>query len=134
MSYNSSFYHGPALKAGAGVTGGQASQFAAAHGYRVVTGDSPTVGVAGGFTQGGGHSQLSGVYGLGADNVLEWEVVTAEGIHLVATPTKNSDLYWALSGGGGGTYEKQVRSSWAFLCLDSSRERGLDRGRKRETM
>lgn len=104
VSYNSSFYHGPALKAGAGVTGGQASQFAAAHGYRVVTGDSPTVGVAGGFTQGGGHSQLSGVYGLGADNVLEWEVVTAEGIHLVATPTKNSDLYWALSGGGGGTY------------------------------
>lgn len=104
VSYKSSFYRGPALKAGAGVTGGQAAQFAAAHGYRVVTGDSPTVGVAGGFTQGGGHSQLSGLYGVGADNVLEWEVVTPEGKHLVANPTKNSDLYWALSGGGGGTY------------------------------
>lgn len=104
VSYNSSFYNGPALKAGAGVTGGQAAEFAAAHGYRVVTGDSPTVGVAGGFTQGGGHSQLSGIYGVGADNVIEWEVVTPEGEHLVANPTKNSDLYWALSGGGGGTY------------------------------
>ena len=47
---------------------------------------------------------MSGLYGLGADNVLEWEVVTAEGKHVVATPTKYSDLYWALSGGGGGTY------------------------------
>ena len=45
-----------------------------------------------------------GAYGLAADNTLEWEVVTAEGEHLLATPELNSDLYWALSGGGGGTY------------------------------
>lgn len=36
--------------------------------------------------------------------MLEWEVVTAQGQHLTATPKQNSDLYWALSGGGGGTY------------------------------
>jgi hypothetical protein len=47
---------------------------------------------------------LSSVYGLGADQALEWEVSTANGTHLIATPTENSDLYWALSGGGGGTY------------------------------
>ncbi|KAG9514989.1 hypothetical protein KCU93_g9640, partial [Aureobasidium melanogenum] len=41
---------------------------------------------------------------MAADQVLEWEVVTADGTHLVATPTQHWDLYWALSGGGGGTY------------------------------
>jgi FAD/FMN-containing dehydrogenase len=41
---------------------------------------------------------------MGADQALEWEVVTANGTLVTATPTKNSDLYWALSGGGGGTY------------------------------
>jgi hypothetical protein len=41
---------------------------------------------------------------MAADQVLEWEVMTAEGKHLFATPTKHANLYWALSGGGGGTY------------------------------
>ena len=41
---------------------------------------------------------------MAADQALEWEVVTAIGEHLVATPSQNADLYWALSGGGGGTY------------------------------
>lgn len=58
----------------------------------------------GGYTQGGGHSPLSSRYGLAADQVLEWEVVDASGQLLVATREKNKDLYWALSGGGGGTY------------------------------
>lgn len=102
--YNTSYYRGPAIKIGAGVNGKEAAAFAAQHGYRFVVGSCPTVGVAGGYTQGGGHSFLSGLYGLGADNVLEWEVVTPAGQRLVATPKKNSDLYWALSGGGGGTY------------------------------
>jgi len=44
------------------------------------------------------------VHGLAADNVLEWEVVTADGRHIVASPELNSDLYWAMSGGGGGTF------------------------------
>ncbi|KAI0603272.1 FAD-binding domain-containing protein [Biscogniauxia sp. FL1348] len=103
-NYNSSFYNGPALKAGAGVQGAAAAEFAAQNGYRVVVGSCPDVGFVGGFTQGGGLSLLSGMYGLGADNVLEWELITASGEHLVATPTQNTDLYWALSGGGGGTY------------------------------
>lgn len=136
LTYNSSFYQGPALKSGAGVAGGEAAEFAAANGYRVVIGDSPTVGYVGGFTQGGGHSQLSGLYGLGADNVLEWEVITASGEHLVATPTQNSDLYWALSGGGGGTYAVVVsmtsrlfedgRSASATLSFSVDSTGGVD--------
>lgn len=58
----------------------------------------------GGYIQGGGHSILSTVYGLAADNLLQYEVVTADGRHLNASRTENSDLFWALSGGGGGTY------------------------------
>ncbi|KAJ4293058.1 hypothetical protein N0V88_005722 [Collariella sp. IMI 366227] len=44
------------------------------------------------------------VLSRGTDNSLEFEVVTGEGKHLIASPTQNSDLFWALNGGGGGTY------------------------------
>ncbi|KAI1303965.1 putative FAD-dependent isoamyl alcohol oxidase [Xylaria venustula] len=102
--YESANYTGPAIKLGSGVIGGEAIAAAAAAGYRVVGGECASVSLAGGYTQGGGHSMLNSAYGMAADNVLEWEVVTAAGEYLVATPENNTDLYWALSGGGGGTY------------------------------
>jgi FAD/FMN-containing dehydrogenase len=58
------------------------------------------VGLAGGFTLGGGHSPLATKFGLAADQVLEWEVITAKGELLTVTPTQNPDLFWALYGGG----------------------------------
>ncbi|TGJ81845.1 hypothetical protein E0Z10_g6919 [Xylaria hypoxylon] len=102
--YTGSYYKGPAIRLGAGVIGLEAQEAANAAGYRVVGGNCPSVGIAGGYSQGGGHSSMSNLYGMAADNILEWEVVTATGDHLVATPETNSELYWALSGGGGGTY------------------------------
>ncbi|KAI8632857.1 FAD-binding domain-containing protein [Xylariaceae sp. FL1651] len=102
--YSSDHYHGPALKVGAGVQIIEAVQFAAQSGFRVVVGSCPTVGVAGGYAQGGGYGLLASLYGLGADNVLEWEVITTDGKLVTASPNENSELYWALSGGGGGTY------------------------------
>lgn len=99
-----STYTGPAAKLGAGVIAGEADEFVGAAGYRVVTGECPSTGLVGGYSQGGGHSLLGGAYGMAADNVLEWEVVTPQGDHLVATPSSNADLYWAISGGGGGTF------------------------------
>ena len=89
---------------GAGVQGFEA--YAAAHeaGFSVTGGECPTVGLAGGYTQGGGHSALASKYGLAADQTLEWEVVTGKGEFVKASRTENADLYWALSGGGGGTY------------------------------
>lgn len=104
QSQSTSDYSGPAIKVGPGVTAGEALQIAAESGYRVVGGECASVGLGAGYTQGGGHSLLSSAYGLAADSVLEWEVVTADGQHLVATPQQNADLYWALSGGGGGTF------------------------------
>jgi hypothetical protein len=104
LNYSSSAYKGPAVKVGAGVIGAEALAAAHANNYVVVTGECPTVGIAGGYTQGGGHSALSTSFGLGADQTLEFEVVTALGKVVTASASQNSDLYWALSGGGGGTY------------------------------
>lgn len=102
--FESQAYSGPAIRIGAGMMGAEAYLAAHEAGYRLVGGDCPTVGIAGGYSQGGGHSPLLGYNGLGADNVLQWEVVTPTGDHVLATPEKNSDLYWAMSGGGGGTW------------------------------
>ncbi|KAI1763346.1 FAD-binding domain-containing protein [Hypoxylon sp. FL1150] len=99
-----SAYQGPAIKLGAGVEALEAYEFAHSHGLIVVGGNCPNVGLAGGYTQGGGISILSSKYGLAADQVLAWEVVTAAGDYVTASATENSDLFWALRGGGGGTY------------------------------
>ncbi|KAI3332375.1 isoamyl alcohol oxidase [Xylariaceae sp. AK1471] len=103
-SYNSTWYTGPAMKLGAGIQVEEAYMASHAYNSLVVGGDCATVGVAGGYLQGGGHSALSSMFGMGADNVLEWEVVDGTGRLLVASPERNADMYWALSGGGGGTY------------------------------
>lgn len=104
ITYTSSFYTGPAARIGAGVEYADLYPAASAHGYRVVGGACATVGVAGGFTQGGGHGPLGGAYGLAADQVLAWDVVTAAGDRVTASPAVNADLYWALAGGGAGNY------------------------------
>ncbi|KAL4964274.1 FAD-dependent oxidoreductase [Aspergillus stella-maris] len=99
------YYTGPALKMGAGVQGFEAYAAADENGYQVVGGECPSVGIAGGYTQGGGHSALSSRYGLGADQALAWEVVDGQGRHIIATrDNEHRNLYWALTGGGGGTY------------------------------
>ncbi|GFN20584.1 hypothetical protein AtubIFM55763_005690 [Aspergillus tubingensis] len=104
-NYTDSHYTGAAVRLGAGVQGFEAYEFADAHGYQIVGGECSSVGIAGGYSQGGGHSALSSRYGLAADQVLAWEVVTGTGEFVTATrDNEYKDLYWALSGGGGGTY------------------------------
>lgn len=104
-NYKSTEYSGSALKIGAGVQGFEAYSFAHKNKLDVVGGECESVGIAGGYTQGGGHSALSSRYGLGADQTLEWEVIDGQGRLLRAKPDNEyADLYWALSGGGGGTY------------------------------
>ncbi|KAK8075237.1 FAD binding domain-containing protein [Apiospora hydei] len=104
LDYTSTAYAGKAMKIGAGVQASEAQALAKANGLVVVEGDCPSVGIAGGYTQGGGTSPLASKFGLAADQVLEWEVLTGRGELLTATPTQNPDLYWALCGGGGCTY------------------------------
>lgn len=104
QEYNSSDYSGPAFKLGAGVQGFEIMTAARDVGMVVVGGECPTVGIAGGYTLGGGHSALSTNFGLSSDNVLNWEIVTASGELINANERENSDLFWALNGGGGSTY------------------------------
>lgn len=54
-AYKSANYNGPAIKLGAGVLAYEAYEVANSHGYRVVGGTCATVGIAGGYSQGGGH-------------------------------------------------------------------------------
>lgn len=104
IDWTSDRYQGKAMRMGAGVQGFEAYDAAHEQNLAMVGGECPTVGLAGGYTQGGGHSMLGSKYGLGADQVLEWEVIDGKGNHLIATREQNTDLFWALSGGGGGTY------------------------------
>lgn len=62
-----------------------------------------TVGV-GGLVQSGGFGSFSKNYGTAAAALLEAEMVTADGVTRIANACTNADLFWALKGGGGGSF------------------------------
>jgi FAD/FMN-containing dehydrogenase len=72
-------------------------------GRYVQGGGCTTVGVAG-LVQGGGFGPFSKGFGTAAANLLEAEVVTADGAVRITNAAMNPDLFWALKGGGGGTF------------------------------
>lgn len=93
---------GPAQIAhvGAGVEWGKVLAAAQEHGLAPLLGSSPTVGAVG-YTLGGGLGWLGRKYGLSLDNVVRFEVVTADGRLRKASTSENSELFWGLRGGGG---------------------------------
>ena len=70
-------------------------------GLAPLLGSSPEVGAVG-YTLGGGMGWLARKYGMAADSVRYFEVVTPEGELVRASQRENPDLFWALRGGGGG--------------------------------
>ncbi|SCO80541.1 related to isoamyl alcohol oxidase [Fusarium oxysporum] len=92
-----------AATVGAGVQDGEMNEALAAQNALAVGGTSYDVGVVG-WATGGGHGFATGKYGQGADNILEAEIVTPAGKVLIANQCQNQDLYWAIRGGGGGTF------------------------------
>jgi hypothetical protein len=72
-------------------------------GRYVQGGGCATVGVAG-LIQSGGFGSFSKNYGLAAASLLQAEIVTADGKALIANASTNPDLFWALKGGGGGSF------------------------------
>ncbi|HUA28815.1 MAG TPA: FAD-dependent oxidoreductase [Streptosporangiaceae bacterium] len=72
-------------------------------GRYVQGGGCTTVGVAG-LVQGGGFGSFSKGFGTAGANLLEAEVVTADGTVRIANAVSNPDLFWALKGGGAGTF------------------------------
>ena len=83
-----------------GLTAGEVTTAAAAHGLAVGFGDTGSVGI-GGITLGGGVGYLVRKYGLTIDNLLAAEVVTADGQILQVDEKNHADLFWAIRGGGG---------------------------------
>jgi FAD/FMN-containing dehydrogenase len=94
----------PAVTLGSGAIWMQAYDVVTTKGGTYVQGGGcTTVGVAG-LIQSGGFGSFSKHYGTAAAGLLEAEVVTADGKVRVANACTNPDLFWALKGGGGGTF------------------------------
>jgi FAD/FMN-containing dehydrogenase len=70
---------------------------ARSRGVNLVGGYTGTVSI-GGYLANGGHGQLSAKYGLGADMVLEIDLVTAAGEIITANECQNQDIFWAMRG------------------------------------
>lgn len=84
----------------AGCTWGDVDHATHAFGFATVSGVISTTGIAG-LTLGGGHGYLTRKYGLTIDNLLEADVVLADGTFITANEDQHEDLFWALKGGGG---------------------------------
>ncbi|KAI1387903.1 uncharacterized protein F4822DRAFT_295655 [Hypoxylon trugodes] len=102
-------YRGRAARVGAGVESWEMFAYMNRWNITTLVAGGYTVGAFGGWMAGGGHSALASKYGLGADQPLSIQVVTADGRFVTADPTQNTDLFYALRGGGGS------KQSYAFF-------------------
>ena len=84
----------------AGVLWQEATNAAAEHGLAALAGSSPDVGVVG-YSLGGGISWLARKHGLSANSIVAVEIVTADGRLVRADAEHETDLFWAVRGGGG---------------------------------
>ena len=91
---------GKTVRVQSGCTSGDVDHAAHAFGMAAISGIVSTTGVAG-LSLGGGTGNLTRTYGLAIDNVLEVDMVLADGSFVTANQNENPDLFWAVRGGGG---------------------------------
>jgi FAD/FMN-containing dehydrogenase len=99
-------------KVEAGCTLGDIDRKTHEYGMALPSGINSTTGI-GGLTLGGGLGYLTRKCGLTIDNLLEAEVVLADGSVVTANKKENPDLFWALRGGGGNF---GIVCSFIFSC------------------
>jgi FAD/FMN-containing dehydrogenase len=91
-----------AVKVGAGLQTGEYFNLMADNNIAMVAPGPNTVGVGGGWVGNGGHGNLAAYYGLGSDQMLSAQVVTADGRFVTADSETNADIFFAIRGGGAG--------------------------------
>ncbi|HWS45918.1 MAG TPA: FAD-binding oxidoreductase, partial [Acidimicrobiia bacterium] len=87
-------------RADAGLTWGEFDAATQEHGLACTGGRVTTTGIAG-LALGSGSGWLERKFGFVCDNLVQAEVVTADGRTVKASETENADLFWGLRGGGG---------------------------------
>ncbi|CAK7206603.1 hypothetical protein SEUCBS139899_009403 [Sporothrix eucalyptigena] len=102
--YRMGEYSGMAVRFGAGLESWELFNYMGAHNLSVAAPGGSTVGTLGGWFAMGGHGSVTSYLGLGSDQALSIEVVTADGRLVTADPFQNTDLFFALRGGGPSTY------------------------------
>ncbi|KAL7283963.1 hypothetical protein ACG7TL_001235 [Trametes sanguinea] len=100
-----------AITVGAGVQTQEVYEFADKVNRTIVGGYHQSIGFGGGYFLGGGHSVLSPVYGLAVDRVVQVKIVSPDGEYRTANECQNSDLFFALRGGGGSAFGVVIESS-----------------------
>jgi len=91
------------VRFGSGIVFHEAHKSAADNDRFIASGWAITVGITG-WSIGGGHGPFGSSSGLGVDNILEVDIVTATGDLITANSKNNSDIFWALRVGGGSTW------------------------------
>ncbi len=109
----------PAVTLGAGCLWGEVYRTVTAAGRYVQGGGCLTVGTAG-FVQGGGFGSLSKQFGTGAASLLEAEIVTADGRVRTVNRWNSPELFFALRGGGGGTFGVVTRMTLKTHALPAT--------------
>lgn len=128
---------GDVVTFGTGETFDGAYTFAHDNNVTIVGGSAPTVHPGGGWIAGGGHGGLSPAFGLGVDNVQQLRVVLPSGRYVTANHCRNQDIFFALRGGGGGTFgvimemstlaRPRMTMQWANITFANLSDESLER-------